>query len=163
MSKAVLNVFLEAVHKQMSTENLSHLAAALNVSVPAVCTILFRLFAAIRKHAAPLLLRTRTFIPLRQLLTISTPLKVTESLFSCQLLHCITFIFQKDPQLSLDMPLLQSTYYLENAHSKSSDSWLTMLQDAKLMRYVPARQTSGPPGTVRRSQQSQTHPTRLQR
>jgi hypothetical protein len=126
MSKAVLNIFLEADHKQMSTDNLSRLAAALDVSVSGVCTICFRFRAAIRKHAAPLPLRTRTFIPLRQLLTFSTPLKVTESLVFCRLLHCITFTFQKDPQLSHYVPRLQSTYYLENAHSKSSDSWLTI-------------------------------------
>ncbi|KAJ7870182.1 hypothetical protein B0H14DRAFT_3132159 [Mycena olivaceomarginata] len=53
MSKAVLNIFLDADHKQMSTENLSHLAAALNISVP-----------------------------LRQLQTSSTPSRAIENLFS---------------------------------------------------------------------------------
>jgi hypothetical protein len=51
MSKAVLNIFLDADHKQMSTENLSHLAAALNISVSGVRTLRFKLRAAIRKHA----------------------------------------------------------------------------------------------------------------
>jgi hypothetical protein len=51
MSKAVLNIFLDADHKQMSTENLSHLAAALNIYVSGVRTLRFKLRAAIRKHA----------------------------------------------------------------------------------------------------------------
>ncbi|KAJ7836888.1 hypothetical protein B0H14DRAFT_3141615 [Mycena olivaceomarginata] len=51
MSKAVLNIFLDADHKQMSTENLSHLAAALNISVSGVRMLRFKLRAAIRKHA----------------------------------------------------------------------------------------------------------------
>jgi hypothetical protein len=34
MSKAVLNIILNADHKQISTESLSHLASALKISVP---------------------------------------------------------------------------------------------------------------------------------
>jgi hypothetical protein len=54
MAKAVLKIILEDDHKQMSTENLSHLAAALNIPVPSVHrvhTIRFKLRAAIHKHA----------------------------------------------------------------------------------------------------------------
>jgi hypothetical protein len=51
MSNTVSNIFLEVDHKQMLTENLSHLAAALNISVPGIHNIRFKLRAAIRKHA----------------------------------------------------------------------------------------------------------------
>jgi hypothetical protein len=51
MSKAVLNVFLDAAEKQLSTESLLHIAAALNISVSGVRNIHFKLRAAIRQHA----------------------------------------------------------------------------------------------------------------
>jgi hypothetical protein len=51
MSNAVLNILLDADHKQLSTENLSHVAAALNISVSGVRNIRFKLRAAIRNHA----------------------------------------------------------------------------------------------------------------
>ncbi|KAJ7439569.1 hypothetical protein B0H11DRAFT_2205761 [Mycena galericulata] len=50
MSKAVLNLVLGADHKQISTESLSHVAAALNISVPGVRNLRFKLRAALKKH-----------------------------------------------------------------------------------------------------------------
>jgi hypothetical protein len=52
MSKAVLNIVLNADHKLMSTESLSHLAAALNISVPGVRNLRFKLRAALKIHSA---------------------------------------------------------------------------------------------------------------
>jgi hypothetical protein len=52
MSKAVLNIVLDADHKLISTESLSHLAAALNISVPGVRNLRFKLRAALKTHSA---------------------------------------------------------------------------------------------------------------
>jgi hypothetical protein len=51
MSKAVLNLILDADHKRISTESLSHVAAALNISVPGVRNLRFKLRTALKKHA----------------------------------------------------------------------------------------------------------------
>ncbi|KAJ7207628.1 hypothetical protein GGX14DRAFT_396446 [Mycena pura] len=51
MSRAVLKIILEAEHKKMATESLSHVAAALNIPVPGVRTMRFKLRAAIGRYA----------------------------------------------------------------------------------------------------------------
>ncbi|KAJ7797444.1 hypothetical protein B0H14DRAFT_3157472 [Mycena olivaceomarginata] len=51
MSKAVLNILLSTDDKQISTESLSHVAAALNISVSGDRNLRFKLRAEIRKHA----------------------------------------------------------------------------------------------------------------
>jgi hypothetical protein len=43
MSKAVLNLFLDATDKQLSTKSLLHIGAALNISVSGVRNIRFKL------------------------------------------------------------------------------------------------------------------------
>ncbi|KAJ7218937.1 hypothetical protein C8J57DRAFT_1254638 [Mycena rebaudengoi] len=50
MSATVLNVILDADHKQISTDDLLHVASALNISVPGTRNRRFKLRAAIRKH-----------------------------------------------------------------------------------------------------------------
>ena len=50
MSKAVLSLILEADPKLMSTESLSHVAAALNISVPGARNLRFKLRAALKGH-----------------------------------------------------------------------------------------------------------------
>jgi hypothetical protein len=52
MSKAVLNIVLNPDHKLMSTESLSHLAAALNISVPGFRNFQFKVRAALKTHSA---------------------------------------------------------------------------------------------------------------
>jgi hypothetical protein len=51
LSKAVFNVILDADDKQISTESLLHVAAALNVSVSSDRNSRFKICLAIRKHA----------------------------------------------------------------------------------------------------------------
>jgi hypothetical protein len=50
MSKAVLNMIMDATDKQLSTESLSHIAAALNITVSGTHNVRFKLRAAIRSH-----------------------------------------------------------------------------------------------------------------
>jgi hypothetical protein len=50
MSKAVLNIILDATDKQLSTENLVHISSALNISVSGTRNVWFKLRLAIRKH-----------------------------------------------------------------------------------------------------------------
>jgi hypothetical protein len=50
MSKAVLNMIMDATDKQLSTESLSHIAAALNITVSGTRNVRFKLRAAIRSH-----------------------------------------------------------------------------------------------------------------
>jgi uncharacterized protein (DUF2267 family) len=50
MYKAVLNMILDAMDKQLSTENLVHISFALNISVSGTWNVRFKLRSAIRKH-----------------------------------------------------------------------------------------------------------------
>ncbi|KAJ7924534.1 hypothetical protein B0H13DRAFT_2578761 [Mycena leptocephala] len=51
IAKAALNIILDADHTEISTEALSHVAAALNISVPGDRNLRFKLRVALRKHA----------------------------------------------------------------------------------------------------------------
>jgi hypothetical protein len=51
MSKAVLSIILDADHKQISTESLLHVVAALNISVTGNCNLRFKVRSVIGKHA----------------------------------------------------------------------------------------------------------------
>jgi hypothetical protein len=51
IAKAALNVILDADHTEISTEALSHVAAALNISVPGDRNLRFKLRVALRKYA----------------------------------------------------------------------------------------------------------------
>ncbi|KAJ7704121.1 hypothetical protein B0H17DRAFT_1040676 [Mycena rosella] len=50
MLQAMLNIILCSDHKQISTESLSHVAAALTISVSGNHNLWFKLRAAILKH-----------------------------------------------------------------------------------------------------------------
>jgi hypothetical protein len=51
MSKAVLSIILDADHKQISTESLLHVVAALNISVSGNRNLRFKVRSVIGKHA----------------------------------------------------------------------------------------------------------------
>jgi hypothetical protein len=60
MSKAVLNVVLGADHKLILTESLSHVAAALIISVPGVNNLQSKLCAVLKHMSPPMHPQART-------------------------------------------------------------------------------------------------------
>ncbi|KAJ6450885.1 hypothetical protein C8R45DRAFT_1083799 [Mycena sanguinolenta] len=68
MAKVVLNIILDADDKHISTESLSHIGAALNLSVAGDRNLRFKLRSAIRKHAEAV---TSAGVPIRSSASIA--------------------------------------------------------------------------------------------
>jgi hypothetical protein len=91
MSKAVFSIILDADNKQISTESLLHIAAALNISVSGDRNLRFKVRSAIGKHAEAL---NSANIDIRSSASIADFFKSFEShrrpiLLSIAALHCI--------------------------------------------------------------------------
>jgi hypothetical protein len=87
-SKAVFSIILDTDNKQISTESLLHIAAALNISVSGDCNLHFKVRSAIGKHAKALnsAQQMSTSVHQHPSQIFSSLLRVIVGLFFCPLL-----------------------------------------------------------------------------